>query len=267
MRPAEGLRNLLISRRMFLQAASGTAASLSFGSHRWLGSLALAGPAGLVKSPPVVRTAFVYPPTKDLDKVGYYSWPGSTFDAEGRQRQYMARLEGFERSLGMRILADRSHLDTEADATRFISEVKADPPDGLLLVPFKKGHWPHVTRIVEETGIPTVILASLGILLVGHVREMYRQSGVYMINSLDNLDAVEQGLRMMTTEAAYALFRDDEVGSLRPGKAADMIILDHDPRVVEPDLIRKIDVLMTMVAGQVEWCTRSYERLCPNTLE
>jgi len=197
MRPPQGLRNLSISRRMFLQAAGGTAASLSFGSHRWLGSLALAGPAGLVKRPPVVRTAFVYPPTKDLDKVGYYSWPGSTFDAEGRQRQYMARLEGFERSLGMRIIAGRDHLDKEDEVTRFINEVKADPPDGLLLVPFKKGHWPHVTRIVEETGIPTVILASLGILLVGHVRQMYRQSGVYMINSLDNLDAVEQGMRMI----------------------------------------------------------------------
>jgi hypothetical protein len=44
---------------MFLQAAGGTAASLSFGSHRWLGSLALATPAGQVKSPPVVRTAFI----------------------------------------------------------------------------------------------------------------------------------------------------------------------------------------------------------------
>lgn len=83
----------------------------------------------------------------------------------------------------------------------------------------------------------------------------------------DDTISVEQGLRMMTSEAAYALFRDDEVGSLRPGKAADMIILDIDPRLVEPDLIRKIDVLMTMVGGRVEWCTRSYERLCPNYLE
>jgi predicted amidohydrolase YtcJ len=83
----------------------------------------------------------------------------------------------------------------------------------------------------------------------------------------DDTISVEQGLTMMTTEAAYALFRDDEVGSLQQGKAADMIILDNDPRLVEPDLIRKIDVLMTMVGGRVEWCTRSYERLCPNYLE
>jgi predicted amidohydrolase YtcJ len=75
--------------------------------------------------------------------------------------------------------------------------------------------------------------------------------------------SVEEGLRMMTTEAAYALFREEQVGSLRPGKAADMIILSDDPYSVDPFDLRKIDVLMTMVAGQVEWCTRTYERLCP----
>jgi predicted amidohydrolase YtcJ len=75
--------------------------------------------------------------------------------------------------------------------------------------------------------------------------------------------SVEEGLRMMTTEAAYALFREEQVGSLRPGKAADMIILSDDPYHVDPFDLRKIDVLMTMVAGQVEWCTRTYDRLCP----
>jgi predicted amidohydrolase YtcJ len=74
---------------------------------------------------------------------------------------------------------------------------------------------------------------------------------------------VEQGMRMMTTEAAYALFREDEIGSLETGKAADMIILNADPRAVDPFDIPKIDVLMTMVAGQVHWCTRTYDRLCP----
>ena len=69
----------------------------------------------------------------------------------------------------------------------------------MLLIPFKKGHWPHVTRIIEETGVPTVVLATMGVLLVPHVREIYRKPGVYMINSLDNLDAVAYGLRMLRT--------------------------------------------------------------------
>lgn len=190
-----------MSRRMFLAAVGGTAAGLSLGPHRWLGSLALATPAGQVKRPAVVKAAFIYPPTAALRQVGYYSWPGSTFDAEGRQLQYLSRLQTMERTLGVRILADRNHLDEAESVTRFINETKAQRPDALLLVPFKKGHWPHVTRIVEETKVPTVVLGTLGVLLVGHVRELHRKPGVYMISSLDNLDAVERGLRMIRAAA------------------------------------------------------------------
>ena len=187
------------SRRTFLQAAGGTAAGLSLSSRYWLGSLAAAQPAGQSKRPAVVRAAFIYPPTASLSNVGYYSWPGSTFDAEGRQRQYTLGLQAIERKLGVQILVEPQALDEDESVTRFINEVKASPPDGLLLVPFKKGHWPHVTRIVEETKVPAVVLATLGVLLVGQVSELHRKPGVYMISSLDNLDAVEQGMSMIRT--------------------------------------------------------------------
>jgi hypothetical protein len=185
------------SRRMLIQALGGTAATLSLGSQRWLGSLALAQPAGAAKKPAVVRAAFVYPPTASLRQAGYYSWPGSNFDAEGRQRQYLGKLQALEAKLGIRLHAEQTPLDAEAAVTEFIRQVQAEPPDALFLVPFKKGHWPHVTRIVEETKVPTVVLATLGVLLVPMVRELHRRPGVYLINSLDNFDAVEQGLRMV----------------------------------------------------------------------
>lgn len=47
------------SRRTFLQAAGGTAAGLSLNSRYWLGSLAVAQPAGQSKRPAVIRAAFV----------------------------------------------------------------------------------------------------------------------------------------------------------------------------------------------------------------
>jgi hypothetical protein len=187
------------SRRRFLQAAGGTAAGLSLSSHHLLGSLTQAQPTGQFKRPAVVRVAFIYPPTASLRKVGYYSWPGSTFDAEGRQAQYTSKLENIKQKLGMNISIEPQALDENVSVTHFIDNIKADPPDGLLLVPFKKGHWPHVMRIIEETHVPTVVLATLGVLLVGHVRDLHRRLGVYMINSLDNLDAVEQGMRMIRT--------------------------------------------------------------------
>jgi hypothetical protein len=94
---------------------------------------------------------------------------------------------------------DKEPLDETASVTRFINEDKQSKPNGLLLIPFKKGHWPQVTRIIKETGIPAVVLATLGILLVGHIKELHRKSGVYLINSLDNLSAVEDGMRMIKT--------------------------------------------------------------------
>jgi L-fucose isomerase-like protein len=146
-----------------------------------------------------VRGAFIYPPTESLREAGYYSWPGSGFDAEERQKQYMERIKKIEQDLEMRISMNETPLDDAESVTRFIGEVKQSKPDGLLLVLFKKGHWGHVTRIVEETKIPTVVLATLGILLVEHINQLHRKPGVYLINSLDNLDAVQEGMKMIRT--------------------------------------------------------------------
>ncbi|MBP6979354.1 MAG: amidohydrolase family protein, partial [Lentimicrobiaceae bacterium] len=74
---------------------------------------------------------------------------------------------------------------------------------------------------------------------------------------------VEQTLTIMTIGAAYALFRDDEVGSLKPGKLADIIILSDNPLTIEPDSLASIHVLMTMVDGIVEYCKPGNDDLCP----
>jgi len=67
----------------------------------------------------------------------------------------------------------------------------------------------------------------------------------------------------MTIDAAYALYREDEVGSLKPGKLADLISLSDNPVAIDPDAIKDVEVLMTMVVGQVEDCETGHEALCP----
>ena len=59
----------------------------------------------------------------------------------------------------------------------------------------------------------------------------------------------EEALRMMTVNAAYALFRDAEVGTLTPGKYADLIVLSDNPLTIDPQAIAGLDVLLTMVGG------------------
>jgi predicted amidohydrolase YtcJ len=76
---------------------------------------------------------------------------------------------------------------------------------------------------------------------------------------------VNEVLPMMTIEGAYALFRDQEVGSLEAGKFADLIVLSGDPTTIDPLRIKDLEVWMTMVGGKVEWCAPERQALCPST--
>jgi len=74
---------------------------------------------------------------------------------------------------------------------------------------------------------------------------------------------LDQALRMMTSEGAYALCREEEVGSLHLGKYADLVILSAWPQDVDLEPIKDIEVLMTMVGGKTKYCAAGYESLCP----
>ena len=47
------------------------------------------------------------------------------------------------------------------------------------------------------------------------------------------------------------MFRDDEVGSIEVGKRADLVVLSHDPTLVDTDYIREISVQQTYVDGEL----------------
>jgi predicted amidohydrolase YtcJ len=73
---------------------------------------------------------------------------------------------------------------------------------------------------------------------------------------------VEEGLKMMTTEAAYALFREWEVGSLAPGMYADMVILDGDPTRIPSLQLWDLHVLATLVGGEFVYCSEDLASYC-----
>ena len=62
--------------------------------------------------------------------------------------------------------------------------------------------------------------------------------------------SVEPAIRAMTSEAAWQLFSDHEIGSLEVGKLADLVILEKDPRKVAVDKIKDIKVVETWMDGK-----------------
>jgi predicted amidohydrolase YtcJ len=62
--------------------------------------------------------------------------------------------------------------------------------------------------------------------------------------------SVEAAIRSVTRHAAWACHSEQEIGSLEPGKLADFVVLDQDPRAVEPSAISDIGVTETWMNGE-----------------
>jgi predicted amidohydrolase YtcJ len=110
-------------------------------------------------------------------------------------------------------------------------------------------------RRVQDSGIPwglgsdaTAVTTSnpfytLGFAVTGRMvggRQVNRQS-----------ISREEALIAHTRSNAYFLFQEGNLGSLAPGKYADLLVLDRDYLTVPADEIKDIKPLITMVGGKV----------------
>ncbi len=57
-------------------------------------------------------------------------------------------------------------------------------------------------------------------------------------------------LKAVTVYGAYQYFEEKEKGSIRPGKKADLVILDRDPAKIKTEEIRNIRILETIKDGE-----------------
>jgi predicted amidohydrolase YtcJ len=86
--------------------------------------------------------------------------------------------------------------------------------------------------------------------LVGIRDAVLRRTGSGRVLGPGERLAVRDALALYTTEAAFAMNRERDIGSLEPGKLADFVILDRSPLDTEPERIADIRVLATVVGGQ-----------------
>jgi hypothetical protein len=190
------------SRRDFL-----TTVSLAMGSMAFVSADSAAGtippPAAGPKQAATVRVVFLYPPSQAFAEQpdGWWSWPGNDFDAEGRQKQFTTALREMEQTLGMKLDVEEKPIGDDADAQRLAEQIQTEKPDGLLLVMFYNNSLKHadlLLKAADTAEIPIVFYIGLGV-KHGSIRQ-YRRPGVYLIQSLDNFDAIEYGLRMINTK-------------------------------------------------------------------
>jgi predicted amidohydrolase YtcJ len=63
--------------------------------------------------------------------------------------------------------------------------------------------------------------------------------------------ALDEALAAYTRDAAYAAFAERDLGTLEPGKLADLVVLDRDLAALPPPEIRDARVLLTVIGGRV----------------
>ena len=120
--------------------------------------------------------------------------------------------------------------------------------------------WPSY-YVDEPTGAPFGSPMHLIYQAVTRVGNLGEQPYPWL---LDQAITVEQAMRIMTIDSAYADFEDDIKGSLTVGKLADLVILSDNPLIVPTPEINNIKVLMTMIDGRVEFCASGAGAVCPS---
>jgi predicted amidohydrolase YtcJ len=73
--------------------------------------------------------------------------------------------------------------------------------------------------------------------------------------SVDQLLTAEQGLRAVTVDAAWAIGDEARRGHLAPGTMGDVTILSGDIATSTPDEIRALEVVASIVGGNVTYCS------------
>jgi predicted amidohydrolase YtcJ len=76
------------------------------------------------------------------------------------------------------------------------------------------------------------------------------EDGVTVIGEGEKI-SVERAMRAITIDAAYILGVADRIGSLEPGKFADLTILEGDPFEVDTMDIKDVPVWGTALSGRI----------------
>ncbi|MBO6563745.1 MAG: amidohydrolase [Pseudomonadales bacterium] len=119
------------------------------------------------------------------------------------------------------------------------------------------------TAACEEKGIrwtlhsdePVTEMGPLRCVENAVTRKMWKEPETIL--AAEECISVEAALRSITRDAAWQCHSDHEVGTIEPGKFADFVVLEADPREVDPNDIGNIQVLETWMGGRRVYSSQS----------
>lgn len=187
-----------MSRRGFLAAAGAMAAATQTGLFDFTSSLFAAEPKSTRKSR--VRVVFIRP---NIDKY-WMGWPGASYNIKERQKEYTKILTDAVKKLNINLQINHEPLHTDELVSKFLKEVKDNPPDGIIVISMCLHHsgfssWAKTNNIAKNRGdIPTIVFSPMGTSFTGDLRATRNIPGVFLAATQD-LNWLAFGLKMFNT--------------------------------------------------------------------
>ncbi|MEZ2743139.1 amidohydrolase [Paenalcaligenes hominis] len=110
-------------------------------------------------------------------------------------------------------------------------------------------------RSARQLGVPIAMHCDAPVTPLGPLFSMWcavarKTASGHVLGEHEAL-TIPEALELMTLGAAYTLHMDDQVGSLEVGKFADMVALDRDLYAIDTDELLDVEVLATVLGGEV----------------
>jgi len=125
--------------------------------------------------------------------------------------------------------------------------------DGFAAAFGDRGHDLYAFRSWRQAGITVAGSSDAPVItadpLLGIRDAILRRTGDGLVLGPAERLPARDALELYTTQAAFAMHRESEIGSLEPGKLADFVVLDRSPLRTDPERITDIRVLATVLGG------------------
>lgn len=159
----------------------------------------------------------------EMPRPYWLGWPGTAYDLDARQKEYLADLDRSAALLGLQVEKEPAPISKEEAFDNFLARVKNSRPHGVLVILQHMNCWGWADRLAREAGTPVIIFSPIGTSFTGHVVEISRRKGVYVASTLD-WRAVELALRMIRAKRMFEEARILHiVGSARADSAIDTL--------------------------------------------